>query len=258
MKQNCWSGPSLWGWALLLLVVITAVFLRVWQFGDIPPGLYRDEAYNGIDALRVLDGNHALFFAANNGREPVYIYLTALAVSLLGRTAVAVRVAAAVVGSLTTVFVYLMGREWFDRRVGLLAAWLWAIALWPMHLSRIGLRPVLLPFALALAGWLAALAFRRQTNRLWLLAGAAYGFTFYTYLAARFTPLLVVAIVAFLWWRGPRAKLWPGLLWFGVGTVILLAPWFILFAQQPELILGRTGQVSIFNNAVNEGRVLQT
>ncbi len=49
------SSPKL-GWALLLLVLATAVFLRFWQLGDWPPGLYRDEAYNGLDALRVLDG----------------------------------------------------------------------------------------------------------------------------------------------------------------------------------------------------------
>ncbi|MCP5095912.1 MAG: hypothetical protein GY943_10190 [Chloroflexi bacterium] len=57
----------------------------------------------------------------------------------------------------------------------------------------------------------------------------------------------------FLWWRSDRKKLWPGLAWFGVGTAVFLIPWALLFLQQPELILGRSGQVSIFNPIINGG-----
>src|SRR5690606_16063121 len=146
LNLNHWlSGPSQRGWALLLIVLAVAVLLRLWALDVAPPGLYRDEASNGLDALGVLQGNHAVYFTANNGREPVYIYLAALAISLLGRTVIAVRVAAALVGALTTIPVYLLGRSWFGQRVALFAAWLWAVTLWPMHLSRIGLRAILLP-----------------------------------------------------------------------------------------------------------------
>src|SRR5690606_19105670 len=140
-----------------------------------PPGLYRDEASNGLDALGVLRGEHAVYFTANNGREPAYIYLTALAISLLGPTVVAVRLAAAVVGALGAIPVYLLGRAWFGPVAALFAAWLWAVTLWPMHLGRIGLRAGLLPPLLALVFWLGTLAYRRRQPVLWLAAGAAYG-----------------------------------------------------------------------------------
>ena len=81
-------SPSTFGWALLLLALATAVFLRFTNLGSWPPGLYRDEAFNGLDALRLLDGKLTVFFTANNGREPLYIYLTTLAVGLFGRTVV--------------------------------------------------------------------------------------------------------------------------------------------------------------------------
>ncbi|MCA9970289.1 MAG: glycosyltransferase family 39 protein, partial [Anaerolineales bacterium] len=138
----------------MLLVLVVAGVYRFYRLGSWPPGLYRDEAYNGLDALRVLDGQHALFFPANNGREPGYIYATAAAVAVFGRTALAVRLAAAVAGTLTTLATYGLAAEWFGRRVGLLAAALWAVTLWPVHLSRIGLRPILLAPLLALAFWL--------------------------------------------------------------------------------------------------------
>ncbi|MFZ1396581.1 MAG: glycosyltransferase family 39 protein [Candidatus Promineifilaceae bacterium] len=235
------------------MAVATAVFLRLTNLANWPPGLYRDEAFNGLDALRLLDGHPAIFFTANNGREPLYITLTALSVALFGRTVLAVRLAAAVVGSLTTWLVYKLGRIWFGWRVGLLAAWLWAITLWPVHLSRIGLRTILLPAALALTFWLGTEAYRRQKRGWWLAAGAAYGLGFYTYLAIRFTPLLLLALGAFLLWQGRRDWLRRGAGWFVLGTAVTLLPLTLFYLQNPDLLLGRTGQVSILNPAINGG-----
>ncbi|MEM7333043.1 MAG: glycosyltransferase family 39 protein, partial [Chloroflexota bacterium] len=189
LLQKLWRdffGPSHTGWALLL-ALLTAVLTRFYQLGDAPPGLYRDEAFNGLDALAVLEGQHAIFFTANNGREPGYIYLTAVAISILGRTPLAVRISAAIVGSLTTLVIYGLGKSWFGRQTAVYAAWIWAITLWPIHLSRIGFRTILLPIILGLVFWIGTEAYRRKSIRLWALAGAVYGLAFYTYLAIRFT-----------------------------------------------------------------------
>jgi 4-amino-4-deoxy-L-arabinose transferase-like glycosyltransferase len=238
---------------LLLLVIMLAAVLRFWQLGQLPPGLYRDEAYNGLDALSILDGRHALFFPANNGREPAYIYLTALFVALFGRSALAVRLSAAVIGTLTTWLTYQLVKAWFDHQVGLLAAFVWAATLWPVHLSRIGLRPILLAPAMAATFWLGTMAFKQQKRWLWLLAGLVYGIGFYTYLAFRFTPMLLLAIALYLIWRGRAKALWPGVLWFGLGTAVTLFPLLLLILEQPAVFIGRTGQVSILNTAVNDG-----
>ena len=246
-------SPSHAGWAVFILVLGTAVFLRFSQLGTYPPGLYHDEAYNGLDALAVLEGQHALFFTTNNGREPAYLYLTAAAIALVGRSVLAVRLAAAVVGSLTVLPVYLLGKEWFGRRAGLLAAWLWAVTLWSVHLSRIGLRALLLPALLALAFWLGTRAYRRGHPALWLAAGLVYGAAFYTYLAVRFTPALLAALLLYLLWQGRGRRLWPGVAWFAAGTAVILFPFALLLLQAPELILGRSGQVSILNPAINGG-----
>ena len=248
--------------------MITAVFLRFYQLGQLPPGLYRDEAFNGLDALKVLDGQHALYFPDNNGREPLYIYLTAAAIVVFGRSALAVRFMAALVGSLTTLVTYKLAKTWFGQRVGLLSAWLWAITLWPVHLSRIGFRVILLPFCLGLTFWLATLAYRRRDGRLWLLTGLVYGLSFYTYLAVRFTPVLLLLLGGcfFLRQRRKGAKgvgeslqsLLSSLLPFLIGVSLLLLPLGILTLQNSDLILGRTGQVSIFDEQVNNGRFLHT
>ncbi|HFQ92406.1 MAG TPA: hypothetical protein ENK32_00220, partial [Anaerolineae bacterium] len=263
------SGPSAFGWALLLLAIVgLAAVLRLWQLGSLPPGLYRDEAFNGLDALRALDGDGAIFFTANNGREPLYIYLTAAATALFGRSAASLRLAAALTGILTTWLTYKLAAAWFDRLTGLFAAFIWATTLWAVHLSRVGLRPILLVAALTLTFWLATLAYEKsaadkernrffypQSSILWFAAGLAYGLAFYTYLAVRFTPLLLVLIIVYLTWRDGWRRLWPGLVWFGLGTAVVIAPLVLFYARHFDLFFGRAGQVSIFNSVINGGNL---
>jgi 4-amino-4-deoxy-L-arabinose transferase-like glycosyltransferase len=246
----------------LLLVLFLAGLLRLWQLGEIPPGFYRDEAFNGLDAAAVLagevEGESPYYFEANNGREPGYIYLTSLAVALLGQTVTAVRITAAVAGTLTTLLVYLLAKSWFNNRVGLLAAILWAMTVWPLHLSRVGLRPILMPMAMALVFWLGTMAYKRSTvgkspAGLWILTGLLYGLAFYTYLAVRFTPVLLLLLLVYLWLNGRKERLFPGLVWFAIGAAITSLPMVFLAVQQPEFLLGRAGQVSIFNPAISDG-----
>ena len=58
----------------LILVILVAAFLRLWQFQDIPPGIYPDEAMNATDAIRTLETRQPqVFYPANNGREGLFI-----------------------------------------------------------------------------------------------------------------------------------------------------------------------------------------
>ena len=243
---------------MLLVAVLLAAALRFYRVGEWPPGPYRDEAYNGLDALDVLRGNLALFFPANNGREPFYIYLVAIAIALFGPSTFALRLPAAVAGALGTIPAYLLGRAWFGRTAGWLAAFLWAATLWPVHLGRIGLRAGLLAPLLALAFWLGTRAYRERRTVLWVLAGVVYGLSFYTYLAVRFTPILLALFAAYLVATGRRERLWDGgrLLWFVLGGALAVTPLAAVFAADPSLVFGRAGQVSILSPEINGGEPL--
>ncbi len=114
---------------------------------------------------------------------------------------------------------------------------------------------------MSLTLWLATEAYRvrwkaKQNNWLWLLAGAVYGLSFYTYLPIRFTPLIFILFLIYLFLTGRQKPLWPGLTFAALGTIITLFPLLLTAWQQPELVLGRPGQVSIFNQAINEGSPL--
>lgn len=244
----------------MLVALLLAALLRLANLGEWPPGLYRDEAANGLDALGVLHGNLQLFFTANNGREPIYIYLVALAVAVLGRSVLAVRLPAALVGIITTVPTYLLGKSWFGMSAGVFAALVWAITFWPIHLSRIGLRAIVLAPLLASALWLGTRAYRTGEQRWWLAAGMVYGLSFYSYLAVRFTPLFLLAVAVYLVLTGRKAQLWAGgrSLWFVAGTALVVAPLGMLALADPAILLGRTGQVSVLSPTVNGGDLVGT
>jgi 4-amino-4-deoxy-L-arabinose transferase-like glycosyltransferase len=240
-------------WAPVIGTIALAAALRLFALGEIPPGLYHDEAFNGLDALKVLTGQWPIYFAANHGREPLFIYLIAVTVGLLGRTPGALRLAAAICGTLTIPITYLMVRAWFNRRVGLLSAVILAITLWHVHLSRVGFRAITLPLMTALVLWLGARAYRSRRRRDWLLAGLAYGLCFYAYLPIRLTPIALAIFALYLLGTGRSGRLWPGAAWFAVSSLVTLTPLAIYAIGHWDVVIGRPGQVSAFNPLVSGG-----
>jgi 4-amino-4-deoxy-L-arabinose transferase-like glycosyltransferase len=232
--------------------------LRFIGLGEIPPGLYHDEAFNGLDALCVLERRFPIYFTANQGREPLFIYLIAATIGTLGRTPGAVRLAAAICGTLTIPVTYLMIRAWFEERTALLSAFIISTLVWHVHLSRIGFRAVMLPLALACFLWWAAKALRSNRKRPWLLAGITYGVAFYTYVAVRFTPVALLGFAIYLLLTDRRDRLWPGALYFGIGALITLMPLGVYTALQWDTVMGRPTQVSAFSPVVNQGNLWRT
>ena len=98
-------------WLHVALIVLVAAFFRLWLIDRIPPGLFGDEATDGLDALDVLAGRGAVFFPANYGREGLHMWLVAGMFRLLGVTPLALRLPSAIAGILTAVATYWLGRE---------------------------------------------------------------------------------------------------------------------------------------------------
>ena len=102
------------GWVLLILA-IAVVLLRLVQLSEAPPGFFFDEGAHGLDALRVLKGEHAVFFSGNNGREGLVVYAAALSIASLGRTPLAIRLPTALASASTVFAVFWLGQLLFGR-----------------------------------------------------------------------------------------------------------------------------------------------
>jgi len=250
-QRSRWSRRTL----VLGFLLIGAV-LRIIAPGEIPPGLYHDEAQHGLDAVHVLEsGGLPLYFAANNGREPLFVYLVTASVALLGRSSFAVRLPSFFVGVLTLAATYDLARVLFDRRTGHWALGVLAVTFWHVHLSRVGFRAVLLPLFTAL--WLAQAvrAVKTRQSRHWIAAGVLYGVLWYTYMAARFTPVALAVFIGYAlgFHREPTLERGRGALLFCVAALLILAPLGLYTLCNPDVILARTGQVSVFSETINQG-----
>ena len=264
------SAPSrrLIGLLPLVLIVFIGAALRFYRIGELPPGLYRDEGYYGLDALRVLDGEFAIYFAANNGREGLFMYVLAAGVALFGRTPEALRIAAAFIGTLTLVAIYFAGRNMFSPRVGVLSAAVLAVTFWHLALSRVAFRAITLPLMLCamMAFIFAALRAGALRPRMSYaaLGGMAFGLSFYTYTSAQLV-LPLVALYGLSLWVGLRqarfahndeaaAQRWrlPAFAFVAAGLIVL-APLLFWLTRHADLYFSRAGQVSIFNPAINGG-----
>ena len=100
---------------LLWAVLATAIFFRFWQIGHIPPGMDFDEAFESLDAQRILTepGYRPVVFPRSDGVPPLKIYLTALAFLIIGEQMLAIRYVSAAVGEVTVVALYLPVRVLF-------------------------------------------------------------------------------------------------------------------------------------------------
>ncbi len=251
------AGSARWrGQAIVLVLLLLGTALRLVEIGQLPAGLYHDEAQNGLDALAVLEGQLQLYFPANNGREPAFIYLIAASLACLGRSPIATRLPAAFVGVLTLAATYDLGRTLWDRRVGRWALAILAVTLWHVHLSRIAFRAVLLPLFIALYLSQGARALRSGRMRAWLAAGVFFGASWYTYMAARFTPVALAALALYglLCYPQKIRSQWRGLALAVLVALIVLLPLGLYTLRFPEVVLSRSGQVSIFSEEIHRGQ----
>jgi 4-amino-4-deoxy-L-arabinose transferase-like glycosyltransferase len=240
----------------LLGITLLAAFFRLYRIDTIPPGDRYDPAYYGVDALQILDGQQAVFFPTNFGREALFSYLVALYLALFGVSTQAMYVVSAVVGVLTVLAVYLLAEELFVEEKGLLhqfggllAALVIALAYWHLNWSRFGVRAILVPLISALTFFLLWRGLR--TGSRWSLAASGFflGLGAYTYQAARLFPVLV--LFAFVYVIAARHKAnRSDIVNLGIVSLVALlvfAPLGAYFATHPGSFLQRVEQASVIS-----------
>ncbi len=250
-----------------------------------PPGLYPDEAMNGNNIQEAMDtGNFKIFYPENFGREGLFINIQGASVALFGHSPLALRLPSALFGILTVLGLYFLTRELFangesgimnygnknpnpnslftihnSEYVALFSSFLLATSFWHINFSRIGFRAIMAPFFLAWGMYflLKSLNANRSTlsairyTLYAILGGIIYGLGFYSYIAYRATPLLIM-LAGYLLLRNikteERALPLKRFVVFIAFTILTVLPIGIYFVQNPADFLGRTAGISIFNS----------
>ena len=249
-----------YGHVLMLVgILLIALFLRTYHLHLYPPGLFPDEAMNGNNALEAIrTGSYKVFYPENNGREGLFINIQSLFLRLFAvREPWVLRFPSTIFGTLTVLGIYLLARELFGAKVGLLAAFLLATSFWHLVFSRIGFRAITAPFYATWGLWLLVVALRahRFSSSLIrsLLAGLVLGLGFHSYIAYRIMPALAMLLFLFSWFdrreeRGRSLSLLVPAGLFLLGFVVAVAPLLIHFIGAPQDFFSRTAQISIFTS----------
>lgn len=241
----------------LLLILLLALFMRLFNFGEQPFGIWYDEAQAGLEARRMLDNPdyRPLFYSPINISGHL-LTLYALALNSLGDTIYSMRLVSVAFGFGGVIAAYLLGRELRGPRFGLALAFLLAIMRWHVNFSRIAMTGIDTPFFELLSLFFGVRLLRRGRLRdaMWLGLTLGFGLTFYTAFRLYLMVLIGFIFLAALWWTPKVVSSWQhrgwqiylvNLLMIALSLAFVIMP-LIRFAQDnPEEFWYRVRQTSI-------------
>ena len=128
-----------------VIVLGIGIFFKVYQFGEVVPEMVSDHAEKLLNVSDLLNGETKIFFPGSAGRESLQIFLIALTAKItgLGVSFISMKLGTVLVGILMLPYIYLLGKEIGNHRVGLIAMFLIGIASWPNILARVALSSIL-------------------------------------------------------------------------------------------------------------------
>jgi hypothetical protein len=254
LKKFSYRGITFTPWTLLVMFVFgLTAFFRFYKLDQVPAEMFSDHAEKLLDVANVLDGQTSIFFPRNTGREAIQMYLTAFVGRAFntGLSFVSLKLGTAILGLLTLPFIYLLGREIANRRVGLLGMFFAGIAYWPNVISRVALRFTLYPTFTAPLLYFLIRGLRQRKRNDFILAGLFLGLGLHGYSPYRFVPILVVVITAiFLLHRqaeGSRRFAVVGFLLVALTSLLIFLPLLRFMVSNPEIfnyrMMTRMGQL---------------
>ncbi len=193
---NALTNVHITRWGLLVAAVFVIAFtFRFYRLAEVPLEMTSDHAEKLMDVFDIRNGQYSIYFPRNTGREPLYIYLSALVAGFTGISYLTIKIAAVIGGLLMLPYLYLLGKELGSERIGLLAVAFASIAYWPGVIERFALRISFYPLFVAPTLYYLIRGLRRQNRNDFILTGVALGLGLNGYMPFRIMPIAVVVIV---------------------------------------------------------------
>ncbi|MFH2040348.1 MAG: glycosyltransferase family 39 protein [Chloroflexota bacterium] len=231
--------------ALVIVAIILVVFFRIYQINGVPAEPFSDHAEKILDVYDVSMGQYHIFFPRNTGREGLQMYLTVAVAALFGTglSFLSLKIGTVLCGLATLPYMYLLGKEIGNRKVGLIALLITGITYWPNIISRVGLRFPLYPLFVAPVLYYLVRGLQRSRRNDFILAGFFLGLGLHGYSPYRIMPILVVfAIFLYLLHRqsaGNRKQIWGWLGLIVITSLFVFLPLLRYWLQNPDIFAYR-------------------
>ena len=211
-------------WTLLILMVIVLIaFFRIYNLGGVPSEPFSDHAEKILDVYDISQGQTHIFFPRNTGREAFQMYLTLLVSWIFGTglSFLSLKIGTVICGLATLPFMYLLGKEFGGKRIGLLALFFTGIAYWPNVISRVGLRFPLYPLFVAPVLYYLIRGLRTRSRNDFILSGLFLGLGLHGYTPIRIVPFVVViAVGLYLLHSQSNGNRRQVVIWLGILAVV--------------------------------------
>ena len=185
-------------WILLSILAISA-FLRLYKIDQYMTFL-GDEGRDVIIVRRFLTELHPPLIGpgtsiGNMYLGPLYYYMMALPLLIANFSPVGPAVQVAILGVITVFFIWFVGRTWFGKVAGLVAAGLYAISPTAIVFSRSSWNPNIMPFFALLSVYSIWRVWRRHEAGWLLILGVAFAFVLQSHYLG-----LLIAPTLFIFW----------------------------------------------------------
>jgi hypothetical protein len=197
LRRDSWQ-IKITRWMLLVLAAAVVIgFFRIYNLNGVPSEPNSDHAEKILDIFDVSQGQTHIFFPRNTGREAIQMYLTLLVSWVFGTglSFLSLKIGTVICGLATLPYLYLLGKEYGGKRIGLLAVFFAGIAYWPNVISRFGLRFPLYPLFVAPTLYYLIRGLRTRSRNAFILSGLFLGFGLHGYTPFRIVPFVVVIAV---------------------------------------------------------------
>jgi hypothetical protein len=247
---------SLRPWIIAEVVAIFAIALivRAVDITSSPPFVHGDEAQCGLFG-RLFDAGHTPLLSISWFGLPMFSYaISGVGLHLFGNDLTGLRLTNAVLGSAGVALTYLLGKEWFSRRAGLVAAIFLAFTFLHVEWSRDGIHYIQGPTAITLTLYLCTLWVKRGGAIPALLAGMSLVVAVQVYWSARVVFFILPLMFLFISLEDRRLLLsrWREAAWMAVGLFSAGLPVVGLFHANPGSFNGHQGDVNIFSSAAHD------
>ena len=214
-------------WVVAILgIALLALTLRLWFLSTHPLVPLRDDAGEYERLARNIWQEHCFCYTPATPtyrRVPFYPFFIATLYAVFGRDPSVVRIAQAVVSSLICLSMYGIGKQLFDARVGLLAAFAYAIYPPAISMPSLLVTETLFTFLLMTAVLLLVVEVKHGRARFLLIGGVLLGCATLTRPIALFFPVFASAVV----YLKKRRRALRDMLLLIAGFAIVVLPWLV-------------------------------
>jgi hypothetical protein len=241
-----------WYLAGLAALVAIAFLIGTRRLATLPQNLDGDFASVGLQARALATGEQRRIFEYGWARIPILGYLPPwLSMRLFGPGLTGLNSSAILEGLLVLIGIYLLGREMFHPRIGLVAAAWLAVSYTYIAASRQAtyIDPV---FFIAFSVFLLLRGLRKGEGLAIVASGGLTAMCLQTYYSGRVVVFIIGAVGLYLgilhreWFKG---RLWYAPLWL-LSVCIFLGPMLLVFARDLEGFMSRSREVFILDPQV--------